>query len=153
MQQRSSGAMVCYQHKIYQHCYQRPCIPISMGLTIIMRQPMHTVINVLKLMQINNSPVSNLLRPLNRSTEDSFIQGQPRPKVKCSQITSRKCLNLSLKQQKQLYTSLKFIPASSPPPPKKKIKDGKMESLGFRAASFLISGEWGFAVPFHSVQE
>ena len=40
-----------------------------------------------------------------------------------------------------------------PPKKKKKIKDGKMESLGFRAASFLISGEWGFAVPFYSVQE
>ena len=46
----------------------------------------------------NNSPVPNLSRPLNRSTDESFIQGKPRSKVKYSQIPSERCLNLSLKQ-------------------------------------------------------
>ena len=39
----------------------------------------------------------------------------------------------------------------SPPPPQ--IKDGKMVRFGFCVASSLLWGEWGFAVPFYSVQD
>ena len=54
----------------------------------------------------NISPVSNSSRPLRRSTENSFTQGKPRPKVKYSQIPSKGCLDLSLKQQTQMYAGL-----------------------------------------------
>ena len=46
----------------------------------------------------------------------------------------------------------KFVPPSLPPPPPS-IKDGKLARFGFCAASSLIWGGWGFAVPFYSVQE
>ena len=39
----------------------------------------------------------------------------------------------------------------NPPPPQ--IKDGKMARFGFCAASSLLWGGWGFAVPFYSVQD
>ena len=55
---------------------------------------------------VTNSPVSISSRPLKRSTEDAFIQGQSRPEVKYSHIQARRCLNLSLKQQAQSYTGL-----------------------------------------------
>ena len=44
------------------------------------------------------SPVLNSSWLLNKSAEDSFVQGWPRPKVKYSHIAARRCLNLSLKQ-------------------------------------------------------
>ena len=53
-----------------------------------------------------NLKLENLLLPLNRSTEDSFIQGYFWPKVKYSQIPARWSLNLRLKQSTQLYTGL-----------------------------------------------
>ena len=53
-----------------------------------------------------NSPVSSSQRPPNRRTEDSFIQGQPRPKVKYSQNTGDKVPEFEFKTQKQLYTGL-----------------------------------------------
>ena len=42
-------------------------------------------------------------------------------------------------------------PLPLPPPPQ--IKDGKMARFGFSAASSLIWGGWGFAVPFYFVQD
>ena len=52
-----------------------------------------------------NSPVSNSSRPLNRSTEDSYIRGQPRPKVNIFTNSSQKktCVQLCL-----LFLLLKF---------------------------------------------
>ena len=38
-------------------------------------------------------------------------------------------------------------------PPQPKTKNGKMARFGFCAASSLIWGGWGFAVPFYSVQD
>ena len=54
----------------------------------------------------DNSLVTKSSWPLNKSTEDSLIQGQPQPKVKYSQIRARRCLNFSLRQQTQLYIGL-----------------------------------------------
>ena len=58
----------------------------------------HSQITLTHNTKANNSPVSNSSWLLNRSTEDSFIQGQARCKVKYSQIPARRCLNLSSKQ-------------------------------------------------------
>ena len=45
-----------------------------------------------------NNPVSNSSWPLNRSTEDSFIQGWPRPKVNIfiNSIQTKTCVQLCL---------------------------------------------------------
>ena len=40
-----------------------------------------------------------------------------------------------------------------PPSPHPQIKDRKMACFGFCAASSLLWGGWGFAVPFYSVQD
>ena len=39
------------------------------------------------------------------------------------------------------------------PPPSTQVRDGTMARFGFCAASSLICGGWGFAVPFYSVQD